>query len=255
MWKSEQISSATVGKCRGKGESRRLARDIFVRPTTHSDERTTGRCHAADISAHVRGLHLTGSKNQWPLPAAKYVVIIRQRITGDARRCILLRASSRTGKSRRSPHDSSRGDVARVARAMTRTAHRASTTRGTGVEWGGEGEQERENAEREEKMAAARRGCSSDGGASVRRPNSGTRWKPAGQPPPFDTTARRFSSCPLAVHDGCGRAGASFLARASRSTNWAENEKTTRVTEGERGRAVGLVSREKKKKQTRRWRR
>lgn len=61
----EQISGDSL-RVPWQGRVATRARDIFVRSrsTFRSTERTTGRCHAADINAHVRGLHLTGSKNQ-----------------------------------------------------------------------------------------------------------------------------------------------------------------------------------------------
>lgn len=122
----------------------KVARGIYSCGLGHIPEyeRTTGRCHAADISAHVRGLHLTGSKNQWPLPAARYVVVIRQRITADARRCILLRFS-RTGIAKITP--TRLEATSRVARAMTRTAPGIDDTRDRSG-----GEEERENGERRE---------------------------------------------------------------------------------------------------------
>ncbi|KYM84147.1 hypothetical protein ALC53_05524 [Atta colombica] len=62
------------------------------------------------------------------------------------------------------------------------------------------GESARTPRRREEKRKwPARRGCSSDGGASVRRPNSGTRRN---QPGNLHRCHSALSSCPLAAHDG-----------------------------------------------------
>lgn len=66
----ERISRGSWRDRGGADGESRVARagDTFARPGTFQmsteRERANGRCHAAGISAHVRGLHLTGSKNQ-----------------------------------------------------------------------------------------------------------------------------------------------------------------------------------------------
>lgn len=93
-----------------------------------------------------------------------------------------------------------RRDAPSRRRARARARSRAVRTRGRG-------ESARTRREEKRKWPARGEGAARDGGAAVRRPNSGTLAKPAGQPPSLGAAAPALSSCPLAAHDGCGCVG------------------------------------------------